>query len=201
MKKFGRVLVVLYLVSCKTTSTSLGGTYSGLYELPLGENTSCHFVMKKAKDSIPTVVCHDAALAWAVPLQDFAFHVWAGRPLLTVSGSMLAFLGSNSSDKISVLVSTDQGKNWDINPSFEKKQAEDVLVEVIITKTGRLSASFKNSTGTLYKVEQAATFQSKFSPLKEKAKLYPEHCFNQHEMSETKIPTDCLSGYLMRLLK
>lgn len=202
MKRYVILALAICLTACKTTSSLVGGKYLGLYELNVDSKTTCHFLIKIEKAPIPTVVCNDSALAWAVPLNQYASNVWMGAPAVTESGTLLAYLGSKSLEQVLVLVSTDLGKNWDINPSFNKKLSEEELLEVSVSKLGRLTAKFKSAEGQVYPVEQNANFQSKFTPIKASAKRYPEHCFRHYEtLQENKIPKDCMSGYLMRLLK
>ena len=201
MKRYGFLALVLSVASCGSTSL-VGGDYLGFYELEVDSKTSCHFLAKVEKSPIPTVVCNDSALAWAVPLKEYAGSVWMSAPALTESGTLLAFLGSKNQEQVFVLVSTDLGKNWDINPSFPKKQSEDELLDVSLSKVGRLSAKFKSADDTAYTVEQNATFQSKFTPIKVLAKRYPEHCSKVPVSgTDSKDFKNCLSGYLKRLLK
>lgn len=192
---------LVLLTSC-ASKNPVAGKYSGLYELPLSGNITCHFLMKKEKGGLPTVLCHDAEQAWAVPIQEFAGSAWLSPPILTQSETMIAFLEGKETEKTSVLVSTDKGKNWDIHPVLKKKHAVDKLASIEITKKGRILANYNSDKSKSYKVEQEASFKSKFTPIKANAKAYPEQCFEQHTKApEQKIPADCLSGYISRLLK
>lgn len=201
--KFLYAFILLLLVSSCASKNPVAGYYSGLYEITLSESVSCHFLMKKdEKAAIPTVLCHNADQAWAVPILDFAGSAWLLSPLLTQSETLIAFLEAKDADKVSVLVSTDKGRNWDISPMLKKKASSDKLTNVSITKVGRLEATFSTESSKDYKVEQEASFKSQFTPVKIRAKSYGELCFEQHlKPSEQKIPPECLSGYLARLLK
>src|SRR5687768_7717912 len=89
---------LFFLFSC-ASKNPVAGRYSGFYELALGGNVSCHFLMKKDRSAIPTVVCHDSEQAWAVPIQEFSGNVWLYPPMLTQSESLIAFLESKDAEK------------------------------------------------------------------------------------------------------
>jgi hypothetical protein len=200
--RFLTVLLFLLFSSC-ASKNPVAGRYSGLYEVALSEKVSCHFLMKKDElAAVPTVLCHDAEEAWAVPIADFAGSVWLAPPLVTQSETLIAFLETKDAAQTSVLVSTDKGRNWDIHPVLKKKVAGDKLASVLITKAGKISATYSANNQKPYSKEQEASFKSKFTPVKVVAKAYPESCFSQHTKGpEQKVPAECLSGYLSRLLK
>ncbi|MEZ4813912.1 MAG: hypothetical protein R3A80_01730 [Bdellovibrionota bacterium] len=194
--------LLLLLSSACVTKNPVAGKYSGLYELVLKDGVACHFLMKKDALSLPTVLCHDATQAWVVPIQDLVENVWATAPVVTESGTLLAFLDNKKIEKLSLLVSTDQGRNWDIFPSFTKKNVADEVSTVEISKKGNLELTFKSNQSKSYKAKPEGSLKSKFTPVLSVAKSYPEHCFTQHSLGEdAAIPADCLSGYLKRLLK
>lgn len=202
IKKLSTLSFLFFLLSACATKNPVAGSYSGLYELNLDSKVTCHFIMKREKAALPTVLCHDGNEAWVVPIQDYATNVWVAPPAVTESGTLLAFLSSENIENVAVLMSTDQGRNWDIFPSLKKKKAEDTFEDIVVTKAGRLSAKFKSADSKIYSVEQEASVQSKFTPIKSHAKSYPAQCFAQHTLAtEMKIPEECLSGYLKRLLK
>lgn len=199
---FRFIFMLIFLSSC-ASRRDLSGKYFGLYALSIKDKISCHFLMKTNPDLIPTVLCHDGATAWAVPLPEFTEGTWVGAPLSTKSGTLISFIESKEKSKVSVLVSMNEGRDWDIHPVLTKKNTGDSLKEVRINRNGRLEASFHSDSGTPpYHVEQDASFTTKLSPVEIVATEYPPQCFDMRFAKVgSKVPGECLSGYLKRLLK
>src|SRR5688572_7719023 len=126
------IITLLALAGC-AHKNQVAGTYVGLYELNLGLNVSCHFLQKK-RQALPSVLCHDQTQAWVVPVPEFKNHFWHTPPLLTQSGTVIAFLYEEKSTKVEVLVSTDKGKSWDVYPAFVKKVISDDLESISINQ-------------------------------------------------------------------
>jgi hypothetical protein len=205
MKKISNwiYISVLFIAGCAHTS-KVRGTYVGFYELDVAPKVSCHFLMKK-NESMPSVLCHDQAEAWVVPLSEFKKQTWITAPIITQSGNIVAFLAEDKFSKIEVVVSTDKGRSWDVYPSLNKKSAEDQFVAVTINKAGRIVASFegkaKDGKAKKYEVGQEGSLKSKLSPVEKSAKSYPLECHEQYRApKEAKISENCLTGYLKRLL-